>query len=256
MTGERSLDKTEQESFLVRIAGVTLLVRPACPGLRPYFRDFETEEGEPAFTAASVPERLRRLEKSIRQAGDPLPSPRQMELLGLHESITEGLLARDILLMHGSALAVDGRACIFSAPSGTGKSTHARLVRELLGDRVLMINDDKPYLRFDPEEIMVCGSPWMGKHRLGAPVERPLTGLVFLTRGKTDSIRPLEPREELPLLLTQLYRPREAELMQRSLVLIDRLVREIPMYRMACTMEPDAPRLSMETLFGPGTCPS
>lgn len=50
-------------------------------------------------------------------------------------------------------LEIDGKAYMFSAPSGTGKSTHAKLWRDCFGDRVTMINDDKPLIKFREDGI-------------------------------------------------------------------------------------------------------
>ena len=78
-----------------------------------------------------------------------------LETLAVYRQIAEAMPARDTLLFHGSALAADGVGYLFTAPSGTGKSTHARLWRELLGGRVRMINDDKPLLRLGPEGVVL-----------------------------------------------------------------------------------------------------
>lgn len=53
----------------------------------------------------------------------------------------------DGFYLHSSAAAVDGKAYLFSGPSGVGKSTHVGLWQELLGDNVCRFNDDKPPLR-------------------------------------------------------------------------------------------------------------
>ncbi len=80
----------------------------------------------------------------------------------------------DTVLFHGSALAIDGDGYLFTAKSGTGKSTHTRLWRERFGDRVVMINDDKPLLHIDAGSVIAYGTPWNGKHRLGTNASVPL----------------------------------------------------------------------------------
>lgn len=98
--------------------------------------------------------------------------------------LAAALLYYNILLMHGSALCMDGEAYIFAAPSGTGKSTHARLWREVFGDRVWMINDDKPLVRVEEERAFVFGSPWCGKHKLGCNGSARLKAVVELTTDR------------------------------------------------------------------------
>lgn len=60
----------------------------------------------------------------------------------------------DGLFFHSSALMLDGKAYLFSAPSGTGKSTHTALWQRHFGGRVQMINDDKPIIRKKAESFM------------------------------------------------------------------------------------------------------
>ena len=67
---------------------------------------------------------------------------------------------------------------MFTAPSGTGKSTHARLWREAFGERVVMINDDKPLLLVRPEGVTVYGTPFRGKHGLGGDRSAPLRAIA------------------------------------------------------------------------------
>jgi len=69
------------------------------------------------------------------------------EELAVHRKISTAMVQYDTFLFHGSCVAVDGEGYLFTAPSGTGKSTHARLWREYLGERAVMINDDKPFIR-------------------------------------------------------------------------------------------------------------
>ena len=67
------------------------------------------------------------------------------------------------MLLHSSAVVVDGYAYLFSADSGTGKSTHTGLWKQHFGDRAYIINDDKPAIRKVDGEWYVFGTPWSGK---------------------------------------------------------------------------------------------
>ena len=98
-----------------------------------------------------------------------------LESLALYENLTQLLLSRDVLQFHCSALAMDGRAYLFTAPSGTGKSTHARLWRQVFGPRVTMINDDKPLVRRQTDgSWRVYGTPYGGKHNLQTNTSQPI----------------------------------------------------------------------------------
>ena len=103
----------------------------------------------PGFSVQVLPEDLvLEREKSAREDIVEGRSPQQhseayLETIALQRKIVEEFFAFDTLLFHGSVVAVDGQAYLFTAKSGTGKSTHTRLWREMLGDRAVMVNNDK-----------------------------------------------------------------------------------------------------------------
>ena len=92
-----------------------------------------------------------------------------LETLAVYRKIAGSLIDNDIILFHGSVVAVDGKGYLFTAVSGTGKSTHTRLWREYLGDRAVMVNDDKPLLKIK-DNVTVYGTPWDGKHHLSSNI--------------------------------------------------------------------------------------
>ena len=210
---------------------------------------YETEEPA-SFSVAVAPsdiaaERARALEDGH---SDPY-----LETLAIYRKICSALVFRDILLFHCSALAVDGRAYLFAAPSGTGKSTHARLWRDVYGDRVTMINDDKPLLRVTDNGVTVFGTPWNGKHRLSANISAPAAGLCILQRGANNRIEPLRAVDALPRLIAQTYRPEESAGAVRSLELVLKLAKLLPMWRLECNMDLEAARVAYETMKGSGS---
>ncbi|MBO5714728.1 MAG: hypothetical protein J6R83_04865 [Clostridia bacterium] len=84
------------------------------------------------------------------------------------------------LIFHSTAIAVDGNAYLFTADSGVGKSTHASFWRELLGDRAVMINDDKPLLTMENGVVYANGTPWQGKHKLGNNLKVPVKAVCLI----------------------------------------------------------------------------
>ena len=168
----------------------------------------------------------------------------QLEELAVYRRMAERLPAYDTLLVHGSAVAVNGRGYLFLAPSGTGKSTHARLWKTLLGDRLAYVNDDKPLLRLTPEGTMLCGTPFDGKHHLSANVAVPLQAACFLRRGTENRIRRIDGRTAFVGLLQQVYRPRDRAALQRTISLLQTLTERAPFYALACTMDLEAARVA------------
>lgn len=163
-----------------------------------------------------------------------------LETLAVYRKLALALIDRDILLIHGSAIAVDNEAYLFIAKSGTGKSTHTRLWRQKFGDRAYMVNDDKPLIHVSADGAVVYGTPWDGKHRLSRNVCVPLKAVCVLERGEENCIEPLAPAEALPYLLQQCFRPKQAAQMVYTLSLLGTLGKSAALYRLHCNMEPEA----------------
>lgn len=173
-----------------------------------------------------------------------------LETLAVYREIAEQMCERDVLLFHGSAVAVDGNGYIFTAKSGTGKSTHTRLWREYLGDRAVMINDDKPLIRIDGDGARVYGTPWDGKHRISSNVSAPLKAICILERAENNSIVRISPVQALPMLLQQVCRVQSPEGMKKLLSLMDRLAESVSLYRLSCNMDISAAETSYNAMKG------
>jgi len=173
-----------------------------------------------------------------------------LETLAVYRKIAEKMPDYDTFLFHGSCVAVDGAGYLFAAASGTGKSTHTRLWRELLGERAVMVNDDKPLLRVTADGAVVYGTPWDGKHRLSANIAVPLRGLCILARAEKNAIRRVGAAEAYPLLLQQVYRPADADALRKTLTLLDRLAASVPLWRLGCNMDIEAARVAYDAMKG------
>ena len=198
-------------------------------------------------------------EKSAREAAlegrAPYDCPPPMlESLAVYRKIAEAMPALDTFLFHSSAVAVDGRAYLFAAKSGTGKSTHTRLWRALLGDRARMVNDDKPLIRVDEGRAVVFGTPWNGKERLGENIAAPVEAICLLRRGARNRIRTLSPDEAYARLMQQIYRPMNAGAMQKTLDLLDGLCAAVRLYELECNMDIEAARVAWNAMGPKGAC--
>ena len=174
--------------------------------------------------------------------------PSYYEATAACRKLTEKLLEDDIILFHGSAVAVDGQCYLFTAKSGTGKSTHTKLWRELLGDRAVMINDDKPLLRVTDRNVTVYGTPWNGKHHLGTNGSAPLRALCILERGEKNEIHPVTSAEAMPMLLQQCNRTADPAKAIHTLDLIGTLAESVNLYRLHCNMDPEAAKVAFEAM--------
>ncbi len=171
-----------------------------------------------------------------------------LETLAVYRKLAESLIEYDTLLFHGSAVAVDGVCYLFAAKSGTGKSTHVRFWRELLGGRAVMVNDDKPLLAISDKGAIVWGTPWDGKHRLSSNISVPLRAICLLERGEKNSIEPISQKEAWPALWRQSYHPAEPDKLKRTLALVDGLSKHARLYRLNCTPDIQAARMAYEAM--------
>lgn len=225
-------------------AGLPVEVTHTYAFLRRKSKEYKTEL-QPLFHIDIGPEEIRKYKDETKHFSDAY-----WESIAFFSAFCERALDYGVFVLHSSALMVDGKAYLFAAPSGTGKSTHARLWRELLGDRVTMINDDKPFLRREEGGFRVYGSPWNGKHNLGENISAPLAGLCFLRQGKENRIAALSFAQALPLLLPQVLLPDSQEAVRRLMDLLGPLLKTTPLWQMDCTISPESAKLSYQTMTG------
>ena len=238
--------------FTIRLADLPIGVTALYPQTAEKYRSYFSEES-PIFSVVNTTDAIARERDLVSQlmAADPrafghLCAMEALDDQAAYHQVAERLPEFDAMLIHGSAIALDGQAYLFMAPSGTGKSTHARLWREHFGSRAVMVNDDKPMLRFREDGIWICGTPWQGKHDLGNNIAVPLRAACVLTRSAENHVEPLSPAEAFPALLRQSYRFDRADHAEQMLRLNERLMTAVPLFRLGCNMDPEAVRICYE----------
>ena len=232
-------------SFRIALAGQVIGVSALYEQTRTFCKNYLTDAPasfEVAVTPADIAYERQRSARAdelegaaVREHADPY-----LETLAVYRKLAQLLVQDDILLMHGAVVAVDGQAYLFTAKSGTGKTTHTRLWMRQFGDRAVMVNGDKPLLHITSEGVTVYGTPWDGKEHLSTNTSCPLKALCILTRSETNHIERISKKEALPMLCQQSYRPCSPIGAQKMLALVDRLGSSVPLYRLGCNMEPEA----------------
>ena len=171
------------------------------------------------------------------------------EYMGMGTAFYKKLLAFDGIMLHSSAVAVDGYAYLFSASSGTGKSTHTSFWQELLGeDRAVIINDDKPAIRKVDGVYYAFGTPFSGKYDISVNCGVPVKGICFIRRGEMNRIRYIDAGNSLSPLFQQTIRPSEEENMELLCKNVDGILKEISFYELECLPNIDAARLSYKIM--------
>ena len=184
-----------------------------------------------------------------RSRYSPQATEKQVAYVESGRQFHANLVRFDGLYLHASAVEAEGRAYLFSGPSGVGKSTHVGLWQRMLNGNVCRFNDDKPALRYLDGTWYAYGTPWCGKDGINVNKRVPIAGICFLKQGGINEIRRLTPAEAVPKLLSQTIRRfRDPALLDMMLARLEKLVLEIPIYELTNRPEPEAARLSYETM--------
>lgn len=190
--------------------------------------------------------------RRVLELNPQIPTWELAEYLGTGMVFAQHLLRFYGTYIHASAVVLDGKAYLFSAPSGTGKSTHTEKWCRLFGATYL--NDDKPAIRPVDGQWIAYGTPWSGKHDLSEPKGYPLAGIAFVKRGEMNSIRRLPAAEAVPKVMSQSLWQLHAEIiMNRQLEVVDRLVRSVPIWELTCRNDDEAAWVSHNAMSGKET---
>lgn len=239
--------------FHIEIAGTVFAVTSLFDSTRDYCKNYLTEK-EPehsievfrddlVFEQDFLDQEAREEGLKRRKFSDPF-----LERAAIQRKAAACLFARNVLLFHGSGIALDGEGYLFTAACGTGKSTHTRFWREQLG--AVAVNDDKPFLKISIAGITMYGAPWSGKHGLDTNMAVPLKGLCILQRGPENKILPITPEEAMGMLLHQGCPPLDENARPRFRELTQMLAGTVPLWRMECTKDPQAAVIACAAMQG------
>ncbi len=151
------------------------------------------------------------------------------------------------IMLHASGVVKDGFAYLFSADSGTGKSTHTRLWCEHI-DGAYIINDDKPAIRKVNNELFVYGTPFSGKEDLSKNEKVKLGGICLIHRSEENTIERISGKEAIVPILRQTIHRLSEEKLDKLLKLLDDILSSVPVYKMGCNISRQAALLSYNTM--------
>ena len=149
------------------------------------------------------------------------------------------LLKYDGILLHSSCVVLDNKAYLFSAPSGTGKSTHTQLWLSAFKNAKIL-NDDKPAIIIRNNIAYACGTPFSGKNDLSLNEIYPIQGIAFLERSKDNWIKKMDDKKSIYSIFNQTIRPGYENEMDDMIKVVEKIVDLVPIYQFGCNMDLDA----------------
>lgn len=241
------------EKFYMKLAERTIAVSANFATTKEFCRDYLIEDvlSEVDIEVDITLEKMEAERVMMEAVKGEKFSDAYLETLALQREIAEHMPRYGVVLFHGSAVAFEGEVYLFTAPSGTGKSTHARLWRRGLGERVLMVNDDKPFLGAkDDGTILVYGAPWNGKHGLSKNIALPLKGICILSQAKENKIRQIKAGDAFQDIYRQTFKKStDVELMKDTLHVLGNVLK-YPIWKLECNISKEAFRVSYEAMTG------
>lgn len=207
----------------------------------PYKYDGECEKPD---VRISFPDGF--LEEKRKETGFDLSD---CEYIYMGAAFNSAMIRFGGFMLHSSAVAVDNNAYLFSADSGTGKSTHTGLWLSVFGEeRARILNDDKPVIRIGKNGIYACGTPWSGKNDVSSVENVPLAGICFLERSKENWIKQVPGAEVVTKLMHQTVLPDIVSDMSLVLDHVDKVLTAVPSYIMGCNISEDAAKMAYNAM--------
>ena len=159
--------------------------------------------------------------------------------------------ASGTVLFHAAVVSHEGKGYMFLGPSGTGKSTHARLWLKYI-DGTALVNDDNPVVRLAADGLpVVYGSPWSGKTPCYRNVSYPLGGIVLLSQAPYNNIHRLGGIHAYASLVASISGKRWDSRVADGLHATENaLASTVPVWHLECLPDEEAAKLCSLTIEG------
>ena len=149
------------------------------------------------------------------------------------------LLSKEVMILHSSFIIHNNESILFTAQSGTGKSTQASLWEKYKGAEI--INGDRSAIGTRNGEYFAYGLPFCGSSNICKNKEAPLKAIVVLKQAKENSVRRLSKIEAFKILLGQVAINRwNKKDMELAMTLIEELIEKVPVVMLSCRPDKEA----------------
>lgn len=169
-----------------------------------------------------------------------------LESLSIYRQIAKKMLDYNGIVLHAAVIEMDGKAYAFTAPSGTGKSTHTALWLKAFEGKARIINGDKPLLRLIDDVLYIYGTPWCGKEGININTKVPLSSICFISQAKENEISPLDKNLAVTKIFTQLLMPENENQTNRFFDMVEEIFNRVDFYSLKCNMDIEAAFVAYE----------
>lgn len=228
-----------------KIAGCIVEYEPIYPLLKNQMEAYRIDEQKIDMKLTITKEFC-----EIKQQENPHLTLEQCEYIYAGSQFYNKLINLGGFLLHASAVVIDNKAYLFSADSGTGKSTHTKLWQKCFGDKALIINDDKPAIKIENDICYAYGTPFSGKTDENLNMKVPLQAICLLERGKNNSIDLISAKKALPLILKQTIFPKKQDTINHFFDMLDVVLTKTPIYQMKCNISKEAALMAYDKMKG------
>lgn len=154
-------------------------------------------------------------------------------------NIEQILNTKGAFILHSSFVKYNDNAILFSAPSGTGKSTQADLWNKY--ENAEIINGDRAGIRKIDNQWMAYGLPYAGSSRIFKNKSAKISNIIILKQGKQNKLKKLSPREAFIKIYSETtIHTWDSEFQENIINMITDLVQEIPVYLYECLPDKSA----------------
>lgn len=187
-------------------------------------------------------------EEIVREQSEKITHKGYLESLAVYRKIAEWLPYHDGILMHGVVIETEGRGVAFLAKSGVGKTTHMMNWKKHLGDKMTVINGDKPLVRVTEEGVFAYGTPWAGKENLQTNAKVRLTDVCFIERDEVNECLKFE-GDAFKKLISQTYKPSDTSALIKSIDLLGKIIKETNFYTIKCNKEIESAEIAYKKII-------
>ena len=225
--------------FVVRLAELNIGIKNKYDYIKAMCRDYITKDKADFCVSASDDE--------IRAEGKGTDFDKgYLETLAIYRKIAEKVVEYNGFLLHGVVVEVNKCGIAFLAKSGVGKSTHAMLWKELLNDKLTIINGDKPLVRIIDGKLFAYGTAWAGKEQMHTNAKTELRKICFIERSEQNECILMKKDMVFERLIKQIYLPTDKSLVYLILGYLGTMIENCDFYLIKCNTDISSAKTAYE----------